>query len=91
MMCRYKFDSLNMKQMRDFPIDKGSYHRDSHRKQIKLVKISEELLVNGSDIRSMETRRASIRRTYRTESSSTARGRRFATITSRICWTTSVF
>ena len=38
-MCRYKFDSSNMKQMRDFVEDKGNCYL-ALRKEIKLLKIS---------------------------------------------------
>ena len=48
-----------------------------------------EFFCNGSDIRSMEARRASTRFTYRTESSSTTLGRRYVTTKSRIRWTTN--
>ena len=39
--CRCKFDNSNIKQMRDFPKDKGNCYRGSLRKQIKLLKFSE--------------------------------------------------
>ena len=41
-MCKYKFDSSNMKQMRDFLKDRGNRNRDFLRKQIKLLKVSEK-------------------------------------------------
>ena len=43
LMHTCKFDSSNMKQMRDFPEDKGDCNRDSLRTQIKLLKISETI------------------------------------------------
>ena len=44
---------------------------------------------DGKNIRSMEARRGAVRLTCRTGSPSTTRGRRFATTTSRMHWTTS--
>ena len=46
---------------------------------------------NGSNIRSMEAIRASTWPTEKTESSSSTRGRRYATTKSRICWITVAF
>ena len=40
--CRCKFGNSNMRQMRDFPKDKGNCDGDFLRKQIKLLKISEK-------------------------------------------------
>ena len=46
--CRCKFGNSNMMQMRDFPKDKRNCHRDSLKKQIKLL-----------DTRRMEAKRTS--------------------------------
>ena len=87
--CRCKFGNLNMKHTRDFQKTKGIAITTSRRKQIMLLKIREKM-GKGSGISSMETRRASVRLTNRTESSSTAHERRHATTKPRTCWTTSV-
>ena len=49
---------LNMKQMRDLLRNRGNCYLDFLRKQITLLKINENF-GDGSDFRSMETRRAS--------------------------------
>ena len=68
--------------------DKGNCYRDFLRSQMKLWEVS-ETFCNVSDIRSIETRRASIRHVYRIQSSSTTLGRRHVTPKSRTRWTTA--
>ena len=82
-VCRCKFDSSNMKQMRDFLKDQGNCFLDFLRKHIKLLRISEKFWVTEV------TSEVWTRFTCRPQSSSTTLGRQYATAKSRTCWTTS--
>ena len=84
-MFRCNFGNSNMKQTRDFPKTQGTVVAILSRSKSS----SSRSARNFGNIRSMETRGASTRLTYRSESSSVTHGRLFATISSRICWTTS--
>ena len=87
---RRKLGNSNKKQTRDSHKDKWTLlSQFSLEANQALENQRERFFGNGSDIISMETRRARKRCTYRTLSSSTTPGRRYATSKLRIRWTTS--
>ena len=77
-LCRCKFDSSNKKQMRSFSENRGTCDVDFSGSKSSSWR-SARNFGHGSNIRRMEARWAIIRVPYRTESSSIAHGRRFAT------------